>query len=111
MDKLNLINEALKDIMGIDPLVPFADPKNEMNYEENYALAQMYSTKGFRSYMEKMINNAITNAALRTTDLSDVYFSKARILTLKELLVQSKRAFDELNKIEAKAERLYASNK
>lgn len=99
---MKVYNELLKEISGVESLPDYQNPKNELDHEINYALAEMYANKGFRTYLENTVNQAIKSAALRCENERDMIFAKARILTLKELLVISRRAFEQLQKIKDK---------
>lgn len=86
-------------MLGAEPLMEFSEPMDEPKHEQNYALAQMYANKGFRTYLEDSINRSIKSAAMHSDDMVSLVYNKARIILLKELLVVSKRSFESLEKI------------
>lgn len=96
IEKLNILVEKL---LNLDPLTSYVEKGPENVQEMNYALAQMYALKGFRDYLELNIRRQIHRAAIHGEDVFDGVSAKARILTLKELLVNAKTAFNEYNKI------------
>lgn len=101
--KMDQINEAIKLLDVIEPLGGFAEPITEALAEQNFGLARMYSDAGYRKYLINEHNKAMKNVALRSATAVDIAFGKARILTLKELLVKGKRAFEEVQRIQALA--------
>lgn len=88
----------LQEFMSVEPLTEFTDSPTETS-EMLYGLAQMYANKGYREYLIMELSAATKNAAMRTVSLVDVAFAKARILTLKEQLIKSKRAYEQLEKL------------
>lgn len=99
MIEIKQLNKVLSELSDIEPLVEFSEPMNEISHEMNYALAQMFASKGFRNYLEMAINSQI-KSLLKTETTNDIFFIKGRILTLKELLIISKRAFENVSKVE-----------
>ena len=97
--KIKGLNKSIEDLFGAPPLLEYEDPKTEASHEEMFALSQMYALRGFRNYLQNQLNLAIKSVALRSEDMSDIFMFKGRILTLKELLVVSKRSFENLQKV------------
>ena len=92
------LNKVLREICNIDPLIEYEEPMPEPDQEMKYGLAEVYANKGYRKYMENVINKAIKNAALLADDTLQGATMKGRIITLKELLIKSKRAFEDFSK-------------
>jgi hypothetical protein len=82
------INKALEAV-GIEP-IPFM----ELDEEMKDGLAQVFANKGFRKYMEFAYGNQLKAAVLKTENDKDMFFYKGRLLMLRELLVQGKKAFE-----------------
>ena len=80
-------------------MTEFREPKNEQTARMNYGLAQVYANEGFREYIQHEIDVALKATATRSITLVDMAAGKARALTLKELLIKGKHAFEELQKI------------
>lgn len=99
VEKVSKINEALRLLMNLEPIVLMGDPK-PADREMLYGLAQAYANEGFRRYLLNLYLTAVRDTALRSEGVIDQAFGKARILTLKELLVQGKKSYDDLQRIE-----------
>jgi hypothetical protein len=99
MKDMEEINKLIEELTNMPPLTEYKEPMNDINHAMNYGLAQMYGNKGFREYMQNQINIATKASALKSKDIEDVNFGKGRILTLKELLVKARRAFETFEKI------------
>lgn len=93
------INEVVAYLDGIEPLIEFKEPMNEISHEMNYALAQMFANKGYRSYLENNLNAQI-KSLMRAETTNDIFYLKGRIITLKELLIVAKRAFEKISEID-----------
>lgn len=93
------INELLKDLMAIEPLIEFEEPMSEPSHEMKYALAQMYANEGFRKYLINTWRIQINNAVMVAEDEVHAAFLKGRAVTIKELLGKAKGAFDSLEKV------------
>jgi len=101
------INKAIQALDIVEPLIDYVeDPKSEREDRHNQALAAMYVSEDFRSYLISNLNAAIKATALRSVSEVDTAFGKARILTLKEILVKSRRAFIGFEKIRKMKEQL-----
>ena len=98
-EKIEVVNELLAQMLGSEPLVEFKEPINEIEAEQNYALAQMYSNRGFRSYLENAINRSIKSAVINSDDMTTLCYNKSRVILLKELLIVAKKSFENLEKI------------
>lgn len=94
--KIEKINKAFSLLMDMEPLIEFKESGNDLDSEMRYGLAQMYANQGFRKYLIANLNQSIKTAALRSESLVDMAFGKSRALTLKELLVKSKEAYENL---------------
>ncbi len=92
------LNSTLKDILDTEPLLEFEETTDDLSHEQMYGLAQMYANKGFREYLINNINILTKSVALKSANMNDIFFGKARILTLKEILIKSKRAFESYDK-------------
>lgn len=97
------VNKLLNTAVGNTPVLEFKEPTNEVLEEQNYALAQMYAMKGYRSYLENAINLNIQYGATRSETLTDMVFFKSRVETLKSLLNVSKKAFERLEGLRRKS--------
>ena len=97
------LNALLQAVCNIEPLTEYEEPIPEPDQEMKFGLAQVYANKGYRKYMENVINKSIKNAALFADDALQGAAMKGRVITLKELLIKSKRAFEDF---EAKAKKL-----
>ena len=93
------LNHSLRGWLGFEPITEFHEPTNEQTARMNYGLAQVYANQGFREYVQHEIDVALKATATRSITLVDMAAGKARALTLKELLIKGKHAFEELQKI------------
>jgi hypothetical protein len=109
-DLIKQLNDALALSLNIEPLTEFQETTNTNTARMNYGLAQAYANEGYREYLKEEINRAIKNTAVRSETLVDIAFGKARALTLKELLIKSKQAFEELQKIQELAKKKNAKS-
>lgn len=100
VNKIKVINKKLEAILGEEPLVEFKEPMTELSHEQFYALAKMYSEKGFRMYLENAINSSMRAAATKSDDITSLIYNKSRIILLKELLNITKRAYEDFNKLQ-----------
>lgn len=103
MSNIEEINRVLEQIVGMPPLVSFNGTKEAKTMEvhlANEALARMYSDPGFRTYLQKTINHALMSAALNSKDEKEMYGNKMRVLTLWELYVKSKQAYEDYGKLQ-----------
>ena len=98
-EKIQGLNRLLNSMLGAEPLVEYKEPSNDLIAEWNYALAKMYSDKGFRSYLENAVNLSTKSAVIKSDDIVSLVYNKARIIAFKELLIVSKNAFEQLNKL------------
>lgn len=92
------INEALKLLDMVEPLINFEDPGP---YKPGHfeALALMYANENYRSLLRLLYNNAVKSAALRSSNEVDMAFGKAQALTFKKLLVDAKKAFEHTERL------------
>lgn len=97
-EKIQRLNELLESSLNIKPLSEFSE-NGQVTHEMNYALAQMFAMKGFRDYLVLEMNKAIKGSALRSVSLVDMAYGKARALTLKEILIKAKNAFETLERV------------
>jgi hypothetical protein len=95
------LNVLLADCLDFDPLTGFQEPDTQLASSMNYGLAQVYANEGLRLYIQNEINRALKATATRSLTLVDMAAGKSRALTLKELLVKGKQAFEELQEIES----------
>lgn len=100
-EDLKHINNLVCEMLGAVPLIAYKEPTNDVDAEWNSALARMYSDRGFRTYLENAVNLFTRAAAIGSADIVSLTYNKARIITLKELLIVSKNAFEQLNKIKS----------
>jgi hypothetical protein len=98
-NEIRQLNDALQTVMGLEPLTEIQPEANANSAGMNYGLAQVYANEGFREYMNMEINRQMVSTLTAET-LVGLAERKARVLTLRELLVRGKRAFDELQKIQ-----------
>lgn len=99
------INSELKRFMDTPPLVEYVEPMTQPNAEMLGALADCYASKGWRTYMVNAINQQTRAAVTKATTEVEMAFSKARILTLKELLIVARKAYYEKERITALAKK------
>jgi hypothetical protein len=90
------INRLFKELDLAEPLVEYNDSKSEFYLD---SLARMYADEGFRKFLINNYNNAVKSASLRSVNEVDIAFSKARALTIKEILIRAKDAFEKADKI------------
>ena len=96
--EITRLNEVLKDLPGeIDTSVK----GNDLTAEMRYGLAQAYSNKGFREYMELAIRTA-NNGYDIVDDMNGHIYVKSKKITLKALLTIAKTSFLEVQKLEKK---------
>ena len=101
-EKLAALNQALYETIHAEPITEFSNQRmDDTDYEQNYALAQMYAMKGYRVYLENQINKSIKTAAIGNEDFVDMMYNKARIMAFKELLIVAKNAFTTLQKVKS----------
>jgi len=98
-DIVKTINEVLKEIDGLEPLVEFKEPMPELSQEMLYGLAQIYTIKGFRDYLQNSYLKAMKNAALSSDNELLGSFFKGRAITIKELLSKAKKSYEEFEKV------------
>ena len=94
---IDTINKLTKELPGYLPL-----EGAENDIEQRYALAKMYSEKGFRDYMERMIRVQVSKLQ-DVEDLNGLFFQKGRILALKELYKLAKDHFNDVQKLSKKS--------
>lgn len=90
----NRINELLKLIDGVEPVIDFDDPVTDQQHLHTDTLARMYKDKGFRVFLTEAYKSAIKKTALNSSGEVDQAFSKSRAILYKELLIKSKEAFE-----------------
>ena len=101
------LNKKVKELMDMPPLIPYTE-EIKANVEQsamNMALGMMYASKEFRSYMQLNINRAI-RSILECRDINDVYFAKGCVHTLKQLLNNSREAFEKMEALKAKLKKI-----
>lgn len=98
MEKIAKINELIKELEVMEPLISYSDPTNDGEHAMVEGLAKMFADKGMRSYLE-MEYNRTKDKSLQCTDMYGIMFLKARAVTLKELLVKGNAAFQNYNKL------------
>lgn len=89
------LNEILKELPGEVDL----SKKDELTAEMRYGLAQAYSNKGFRDYLELAIRQA-SDAFDSVEDINGHLYVKSKKITLKNLLFVCKNHFEQVQKIE-----------
>ena len=99
--KFKKLNDALSAVMNMEPIIATSEATEKLTTEMQVGLARAYSDSGLRKYFEYKLNEALKSVALRSTTPFDIAFGKARILTIKEILVRGKQAFEELERIKA----------
>lgn len=102
-EKLEGLNKLMKTMLEIEPLVEFKEPKNDIDAQQKYSLAQCYKDKGFREYLENAINQQTKYAATNGVDIVDRVHHQARVILLKELLVVCKNCYKELENVKIKS--------
>lgn len=102
-EKIQGLNKLLMEMLKMEPLIEFKEPLTEIGHEQFNGLAQMYANRGFRSYLETAVNKAIKNSAINSDDLISMAYNKSRVILLKELLVISKKAFEDVSKLNKNA--------
>ena len=105
-EKSEGLQKLLETILKIEPL-DYKSPKSELDYEQRFALAQVYALKGYRSYLENAINRFIYASAVNSNDEISLACNRARIILLKELLILAKKSWEEIDKLnkDAKAKK------
>lgn len=91
---INQINELLKAIDGVEPLIEWQEVTTTQSALFNSALANMYKDKGFRAYLTEAYRVSLKAAALKSTDLMSLAVAKSRAVLLKELLIKAENAFN-----------------
>ena len=100
--KLEELNKVLKEVLDIDPITDYQETVPTNLQEMKFGLALCYKEKGFREFLQNEINRAIKNAAIASDDEKTGAMFKGRVLTLKELLVKSKKAFEDIDALAKK---------
>lgn len=95
-------NKFLREVLLMEPLTDFEEPKGELDHEMKEGLAQAYAIRGFRKYLERAVNVSIHNAAMSSGNEEIRGVFKGRALSLKELLLKGKRAFEQYEKLNKK---------
>lgn len=88
------INELLKEIDGVEPIIDYQDPVTDKGHMFNQALANMYKEKGFRLFLTEAYKSALKSTALNSTDELSLAVAKSRAILLKEILIKSENAFN-----------------
>lgn len=89
--KITKLNAALEE-MHMPELQTFQEPMPEADHDMAFGLAEMYANAGFRRYLQNQLNRAMKDV-LRINTLEEIFFAKARVLTLRELLAKSRDQF------------------
>lgn len=103
-EKTQRINAAL-EAFGF-PTFDTLNLDEKQNAEMLAGLAQAYAIPGFRKWIMFQLKRVYIAGVERTVTSEDPIFGKARALTLKELLRDGKRSFEEYQKLEAARRRV-----
>lgn len=92
---MKLLTELTKEMEGF---VQLEEPTSS-NAEMKYSLAQMYSQKGFRDYLQRAIAQKKAEMG-DCVDLKGLWTLKGRVEILVELMRVSKQMFEESQKLD-----------
>lgn len=93
------INTQVKEVLDESPVTTASRSRIDITETYHQCLAECYASKEWREYMENLINALTRDAVNNFQNIEDIRFKQGKIVSLKELLIRSKQAFELGNKI------------
>lgn len=90
--ELKDIQDIIKQLDAIEPIMTFEQPTKDDERVTNEALARMFSDAPLRNYLKNRINRQIVRAAASENE-KELFINSSRVLVLKELYRSAERAY------------------
>ena len=88
------INKQVKEVLDEAPVTTAAKSKIDVTEVYHDCLARSYADREWREYMDNLINVLTRDMASNFDDIEDARFKQGKIVGLKQLLINSRKAFE-----------------